>query len=370
MSASAAPLLDVRDLSVRFRTRDGVVQAVSDLSFTLRRGETLGVVGESGSGKSVTQPRDHGPAQPRLRGHHRRGALRGHGPARAQAGGAAQDPRPRHLDDLPGPVRVPAPDVPRRRPDRRGRARARERLEGGRRERAPSSCSAQVGIPNATGPRPRLPAPVLGRHAPARDDRDGARAQPRRADRRRADDRAGRHRAGADPRADRPRQEGVRHRRDPDHARPRRRRRDGDARAWSCTPAARASTARRTSSSTRRSIPTRGACSSRCRPSSAASSAWSRSRARRRRCSNPPPGCPFHPRCKYRFAPCDNVLPPLAPMPGGHLDACHLPGRAQARDLVRAHRASSSASPDGDRARAGCAVGARTDTARSSRSST
>jgi peptide/nickel transport system ATP-binding protein len=56
---SAAPggratLLDVRDLSVRFRTRDGVVQAVSNLSFALRRGETLGIVGESGSGKSVT----------------------------------------------------------------------------------------------------------------------------------------------------------------------------------------------------------------------------------------------------------------------------------------------------------------------------
>jgi peptide/nickel transport system ATP-binding protein len=52
--AAASTLLDVRDLTVRFRTRDGVVQAVSDLSFTLRRGETLGVVGESGSGKSVT----------------------------------------------------------------------------------------------------------------------------------------------------------------------------------------------------------------------------------------------------------------------------------------------------------------------------
>jgi peptide/nickel transport system ATP-binding protein len=50
----SAPLLEVRDLSVRFRTRDGVVQAVSNLSYTLRRGETLGVVGESGSGKSVT----------------------------------------------------------------------------------------------------------------------------------------------------------------------------------------------------------------------------------------------------------------------------------------------------------------------------
>ena len=54
MSAADVPLLEVRDLSVRFRTRDGVVQAVSNLSFTLRRGETLGVVGESGSGKSVS----------------------------------------------------------------------------------------------------------------------------------------------------------------------------------------------------------------------------------------------------------------------------------------------------------------------------
>jgi peptide/nickel transport system ATP-binding protein len=47
-------LLEVRGLTVRFPTSDGIVQAVSDVSFGLSRGETLGIVGESGSGKSVS----------------------------------------------------------------------------------------------------------------------------------------------------------------------------------------------------------------------------------------------------------------------------------------------------------------------------
>jgi oligopeptide transport system ATP-binding protein len=50
----ATPVLDVQNLSVRFETHRGTVQAVSDLSFTLAPGETLGIVGESGCGKSVT----------------------------------------------------------------------------------------------------------------------------------------------------------------------------------------------------------------------------------------------------------------------------------------------------------------------------
>ena len=47
-------LLEVRDLRTYFHVLDGTVKAVDGVSFTIRRGQTVGLVGESGCGKSVT----------------------------------------------------------------------------------------------------------------------------------------------------------------------------------------------------------------------------------------------------------------------------------------------------------------------------
>ncbi|GAB4386674.1 ABC transporter ATP-binding protein [Albidovulum sp.] len=47
-------LIEVENLTLKFRTDEGLITAVEDVSFTLEKGRVLGLVGESGSGKSVT----------------------------------------------------------------------------------------------------------------------------------------------------------------------------------------------------------------------------------------------------------------------------------------------------------------------------
>ena len=53
-STAGGSLLAVDNLTVSFRTDRAIVRVVEDVSFTLKRGQTLGLVGESGCGKSVT----------------------------------------------------------------------------------------------------------------------------------------------------------------------------------------------------------------------------------------------------------------------------------------------------------------------------
>ena len=144
------------------------------------------------------------------------------GPDRKRDGGHS---RQRNLDDFPGAddVAQSADDSgpPDRRGDRTAPGTIAPRRDGrGGRDAAPRPYS------RAGAPRARLSASAFGRHAPARDDRDGGIVQSQAADRGRADYRARRDDPGADPRPDARIAGDARHRDRADHPRHGRRRRE------------------------------------------------------------------------------------------------------------------------------------------------
>ena len=179
----------------------GIVHAVNGISFDIAPGETLGIVGESGCGKSVTSLALLGilPRAGRVTGGQRACSTGSDLIDAERLASCGRIRGTRDRDDLPGPDDEPEPGADDRAPDpRAARDAPRAGQEGGARARRRAARPGRH--PERERAAARLPAPVLGRHAPARDDRDGARLRAEAADRRRADDGARRDDPGADPR--------------------------------------------------------------------------------------------------------------------------------------------------------------------------
>ena len=115
-----APLLEIRNLSVEFRTSLGPLKAVDGVDLTVDTGEVVGIVGESGSGKSVAMLAVMGllPWSAKITAD--RLAFQGEPLLQLSAAPAPPSGRQGHGDDLPGADELLEPLLHRRVPAHRG----------------------------------------------------------------------------------------------------------------------------------------------------------------------------------------------------------------------------------------------------------
>jgi ABC-type ATPase involved in cell division len=179
------PLLDIKDLTVEFSTRRGIVKAVKNVDLSVAKGETVGIVGESGSGKSVTSF-----AVMRIldrAGRIAEGAVTFSGlDVRAATDEAMRDLRGREMSMIfqnpraaLNPIRkvgVQIEDVLRQHAQADSTALTDKAIE-------------MLDAVRIARPRERYHAYLIGRHVPARRHRAGACLQAATADRRRTDHR-------------------------------------------------------------------------------------------------------------------------------------------------------------------------------------
>ena len=294
----------------RCRCGGGSITVVDGVDYAVAESEVFGVAGESGSGKTMSVLALIGcsrPARPQP------GARTSAGSTSSRCAGASlRNIRGRRdRDGVPGPDDVPAPDALGRPADRGAirqhlgvsRAAARKRAAGAARRRP---------APRSRARAARVPAPVLGRHATARRDRDRARRRARAPDRRRADDGARRDRAGGHHPAARPAPPRARPRGRADHARPGRDVVDrGPRRRLLRRSRGRDRSPREELLQSPRHPYTRALLDALPHPELAADHPLV---ADRRRTPSPaavPPDAPFHPRCAHRVETCATDVPEL-----------------------------------------------------------
>ena len=220
----ASPLLEIKDLSVAYRTASGDVKAVERVNLSLNAGEVIGLAGESGSGKStlaygacrlLRPPAVITGGQRPLHRPPRRRA--GRHPADAP-GPAAQAALARHRDRLPERDERAEPGAARAGPAARRDPRAPAAAQRSEAMEKAAALLDLVGHPAVAAAQ--LPARAVRRHAAAGDDRDGAGRRPGDRHHGRADDRARRGGAAGHPGADRGAEAGARLRHPVHHARP------------------------------------------------------------------------------------------------------------------------------------------------------